>query len=110
MPFARRPRTRGSANGRTSEARFSSPQGEMNLCFRPYTLELKHAFTIATSSRTTTPVVLVEVEGEDVVGFGEASMPPYLGETHETAAAFLRQVNLEQFGDSFQLEEILPAI
>ena len=82
----------------------------MNLRFYPYTLELKHAFTIATSSRTTTPVMLVEVEHEGVVGYGEASMPPYLGETQETAAAFLRQVDLSRFPDPFQREEILPAI
>ena len=30
--------------------------GKMNLNYRPYTLELKHVFTIATNSRTTTPV------------------------------------------------------
>lgn len=82
----------------------------MNLRFHPYTLELKHAFTIATSSRTTTPVMLVEMEHEGVVGYGEASMPPYLGETQETAAAFLRQVDLSRFTDPFPLEEILPAI
>jgi L-alanine-DL-glutamate epimerase-like enolase superfamily enzyme len=82
----------------------------MQLRFRPYTLELKHAFTIATSSRTTTPVMLVEVEHDGVVGHGEASMPPYLGETQETAAAFLRRVDLARFPDPFQLEEILPAI
>lgn len=82
----------------------------MQLRFHPYTLELKHAFTIATSSRTTTPVMLVEVEHEGVTGYGEASMPPYLGETQATAAAFLRRVDLKRFPDPFQLEEILPAI
>lgn len=82
----------------------------MKLRFFPYTLELKHAFTIATSSRTTTPVMLVEVEQDGVVGYGEASMPPYLGESQESAAAFLSKVNLDRFPDPFQLEEILPAI
>ena len=37
-------------------------------------------------------------------------MPPYLGETQESAAAFLRQVDLARYPDLFQLEEILPAI
>lgn len=82
----------------------------MHLRFRPYTLELKHAFTIATSSRTTTAAMLVEVEHDGVVGCGEASMPPYLGETQETAAVFLRGVDLGRFSDPFRLEEILPAI
>lgn len=82
----------------------------MQLRFRPYTLELKYAFTIATSSRTTTPVMLVEVEHDGAVGYGEAAMPPYLGETQATAAAFLQRVDLGRFPDPFQLEEILPAI
>ena len=58
--------------------------GKMNLKYRPYTLELKHVFTIATNSRTTTPVVLTEIECNGIIGYGEASMPPYLGETHES--------------------------
>jgi L-Ala-D/L-Glu epimerase len=82
----------------------------MKLRFHPYTLELKHAFTLATSSRSTTPVMLVEVEKDGVIGYGEASMPPYLGETQDSAAAFLGQVDLGRFADPFQLEEILPAI
>ena len=82
----------------------------MKLRFHPYTLELKHAFTLATSSRRTTPVMLVEVEKNGVIGYGEASMPPYLGETQDSAAAFLAQVDLARFSDPFQLDEILPAI
>ena len=38
------------------------PKGKMTLRFKPYTLSLKHVFTIATSSRSTTPVVLTELE------------------------------------------------
>ena len=82
----------------------------MILRFTPYTAELRHAFTIATASRTSTPGMLVEVEHDGVVGYGEASMPPYLGETQASAAAFLAQVDLGRFPDPFQLGEILPAI
>ena len=76
----------------------------------PHTLELKHAFNIANNSRTTTPAVIVEIEQDGITGYGEAAMPPYLGESQETAAAFLRQADLRRFPDLFQLEEILPAI
>ena len=89
---------------------FETTVNTMKLRFTPYTLELRHAFTIATSSRTTTPVMLVEVEKDGIVGYGEASMPPYLGESHETASAFLSKVDLSTFPDPFQLTEILPAI
>ena len=92
-------------------ANFSpSPNLTVHLRFRPYTLELKHAFTIANFSRTTTPAMLVEVERDGVVGRGEAAMPPYLGESQATAAAFFQRVDLARFPDWFQLEEILPAI
>jgi L-Ala-D/L-Glu epimerase len=89
---------------------FEMTVNTMKLRFTPYTLELRHAFTIATSSRTTTPVMLVEVEKDGIIGYGEASMPPYLGESHETAAAFLGKVDLSRYPDPFQLTEVLPAI
>ena len=82
----------------------------MILRFTPYTAELRHAFTIATASRTSTPGMLVAVEHDGVIGYGEASMPPYLGESQASAAAFLARVDLGRFPDPFQLGEILPAI
>lgn len=82
----------------------------MNLRYYPHTLELRHAFTIATASRTTTPAMIVELEHDGVIGYGEAAMPPYLGESQATAAAFLDRVDLTRVADPFQLEEILPAI
>jgi L-Ala-D/L-Glu epimerase len=84
--------------------------GKMNLTFRPYMLELKHVFTIATNSRTTTPIVLTEIEFDGVVGYGEASMPPYLGETHESVQAFLSKVDLGRYENPFDLETILRDI
>ena len=82
----------------------------MHLRHQPYTLELAHAFNLATSSRTTTPALLVEFEHEGITGHGEAAMPPYLGETQASAAAFLDRVDLAALGDPFKLEEILPRI
>ncbi len=80
------------------------------LSFAPYTLQLKHAFTLSTSSRTTTPVILTEIEYDGITGYGEASMPPYLGESHESAAKFLSLLNLSQFNDPFLLVDILEYV
>lgn len=80
---------------------------KMILRFYPYTLELKHVFTVATASRKTTPVMITEIEYDSIVGYGEASMPPYLGESHQTATEFLSKVDLSQFNDPFKTEEIL---
>ena len=82
----------------------------MKLSFRPYDLQLKHVFTIANSSRTTTPVMLTQVEYDGLIGYGEASMPPYLGESQKTAAEFLAKVDLSSFSDPFEMEDIIQYI
>ena len=84
--------------------------GRMKMRFFPYELKLKHVFTVASYSRTTTPDVQVEIEYEGGTGYGEASMPPYLGQTVDTVMAFLRKVDLEQFSDPFGLEDILAYV
>ena len=48
--------------------------GKMKMKFFPYELKLKHVFTVASFSRTTTPDVQVEIEYEGVTGYGEASI------------------------------------
>jgi L-alanine-DL-glutamate epimerase-like enolase superfamily enzyme len=51
--------------------------------------------------------MLTKIEFGGYVGYGEASMPPYIGETQETAAKFLHKLNLSQFNDPFRIEDIL---
>ena len=97
-----------AANG--SKKSNSLRKSTLKLRFKPYELQLKHVFTIATSSRTTTPVMLVEVEYDGLIGYGEASMPPYLGESHKSVAEFLNKVDLSAFHDPFELETILAYI
>jgi L-alanine-DL-glutamate epimerase-like enolase superfamily enzyme len=67
-------------------------------------------FTIAAGSRSTTPVMLTEITYDNLVGYGEASMPPYLGESHSTAQFFLSRVDLAQFSSPFLVEDILTYI
>ncbi|MBP1646808.1 MAG: L-Ala-D/L-Glu epimerase [Bacteroidetes bacterium] len=81
----------------------------MRLTYHPYTLELRRTFTLATGSRTSTPAMLVEVEQDGIIGYGEASMPPYLGESQATAEAFLARVELSQ-ADPFRWDKILDAV
>lgn len=82
----------------------------MKLSWFPYELKLAHVFTVASYSRTTTPDVQVEIEYDGFVGYGEASMPPYLGHTVESVCAFLEKVNLEQFADPFCIEDIMAYV
>lgn len=80
--------------------------GRVNLSFEPYELKLRHAFNLAKSQRTTTPDVQVQIEYDGIVGYGEASMPPYLGETVDSVMSFLSKLDLAQFSDPFRIEEI----
>lgn len=84
--------------------------GHLNLSFYPYELQLRHAFNLARSSRTTTPDVQVQIEYDGLIGYGEASMPPYLGESIESVTKFLSKLDLTQFTDPFRLEEILEYV
>lgn len=83
---------------------------KLTLTYRPYTLELRHTFTVSAMSRTTTPAVLTEIEYDGVVGYGEAAMPPYLGESQESVIAFLKRVDLSKYANPFDLETILTDI
>lgn len=88
---------------------------KMQLRFFPYELKLAHVFTVASYSRSTTPDVQVELEYDGMIGYGEASMPPYLAKelgTVESVMAFLQRVQqvIGQFDDPFKIEEILTYI
>lgn len=93
-----------SANGQATKQ--TGRNGRLNLSFEPYELKLKHAFNLAKYQRTTTPDVQVQLEYDGIVGYGEASMPPYLGESVESVTSFLSKLDLSQFSDPFRVEEI----
>ena len=88
----------------------TSGSARMKLSFEPYELQLRHTFTVASYSRTSTPDVQVRIEYDGFTGYGEASMPPYLGQSVETVSTFLKKVNLEQFKDPFQIDGILEYV
>ncbi|MFV0390711.1 MAG: dipeptide epimerase [Paludibacteraceae bacterium] len=85
----------------------SPKKAKLKLSWKPYNLQLKHAFNISNYSRKTTPVVLTTLEYDGLIGYGEASLPPYLGESQSSVASFLEKVDLSAFKDPLQMEEIL---
>jgi len=84
----------------------------LKLLFTPHTLKFKRPFSIAHGSRDSTPVVFTRLEHNGFIGYGEASMPPYLGENHETALAFLSKAGkiLAGIPEPCTVAEILSAI
>jgi len=79
----------------------------MKLTYQPFELLLKHTFTIAKFSRTSTPVMLIKIEHEGRAGHGEASMVPYMGESFQSASDFLNKVDSNRFSYPFDFKEIL---
>lgn len=99
----------------TSPMSFSAPgtpsrpalhQGQLQLSFFPFELRLRHAFNLASSQRTVTPGVQVRLDYDGLTGYGEASMPPYLGESVASVTRFLSSLNLGQFTDPFRIDDI----
>jgi L-alanine-DL-glutamate epimerase-like enolase superfamily enzyme len=78
----------------------------MKLTYRPYDLLLKYPFTISGFSRTSTPLMLVELKHEGITACGEASMVPYMGESQQSAADFLSKVDSSQFKYPFDFGHI----
>jgi len=63
----------------------------MKFRYTPHTLYFKHPFKIAHGTRSSTPIVIIELEHGEQIGYGEASMPPYLGESHDSVISFLEK-------------------
>lgn len=108
LAFAASPISLSAASvaGASTATRAAARSGKLNLSFEPYELKLRHAFNLARSQRTTTPDVQVQIEYDGVIGYGEASMPPYLGENVESVCNFLNSLDLTQFSDPFRIEDI----
>jgi L-alanine-DL-glutamate epimerase-like enolase superfamily enzyme len=79
----------------------------MILRYHTFELKLKYPFKITRGVRTSNWVVLIEIEHDGTIGYGEASPSPRYGENIETVQNFLNKVDLSKFNDPFNLEEIL---
>ncbi len=82
----------------------------MKLRCKPYTLNLRHPFTITRGSRTEQKNVLVEIEDGEDIGYGEAAPSGRYGESQESVLKFLGRIDLAVFKDPFQLEDILSFV
>lgn len=87
----------------------------MVISCKQFELKLKFPFSIAKFTRNSTPLMLLRIEHEGKVGYGEASMVPYMGESYETANDFLKKIDWQKitFPINFEslnnyLDEIAP--
>jgi L-alanine-DL-glutamate epimerase-like enolase superfamily enzyme len=59
----------------------------------PYRIDLKRPFRLATGSRSHTDVVYIHLSSGPLKSVGEASLPPYLGESIESVVAFANSID-----------------
>ncbi len=78
----------------------------MKISCKEFELELKHPFSISKFTRTSTPLLLLKINYEGHIGYGEASMVPYMGESHASATAFLSKVDWNRFMHPFDFAAI----
>jgi L-alanine-DL-glutamate epimerase-like enolase superfamily enzyme len=79
----------------------------MTLSWKQYDLQLKHTFRISRSARDIAPVIILQMEHDGIVGYGEASPTKRYGESLETIAAFFSLLDLSRFDSPMMLEDIL---
>lgn len=84
----------------------------MKLSYLPYSLNFIHPFGLSYGTRTKTDVVFTKLECDGLVGYGEASLPPYLGESHESVSTFYNKAKeiLNDFNVHSNHEEVLNRI
>jgi len=86
---------------------------KLELEWEDFTGIMKYTFTISGSSRTTTPIVITKISWDGYEGYGEAAMPPYLGETAASCHEFYKKVVdnvFPKFDNPFLIEDIMAAV
>lgn len=85
---------------------------KLELAWEDFQGVMKFTFHISGSSRTTTPIVITRLSWDGYEGYGEAAMPPYLGETQASCHEYYKKVVenvLPKFDNPFQIEDIMKA-
>lgn len=84
----------------------------MILSFQPFQLKFKHPFGVSGHTRSETTSVFVTIEQNHCIGYGEACLPAYLGETLEGTLLFLKKAGtlLKTVHSTVAITEILSAI
>ena len=82
----------------------------MKIRFHTIELQLKHPFTISRGSSNVRQNIILELEHDGIIGYGEAAPIQRYGELAETVSTFLEKLHLEKFEDPFSLELILQYV
>jgi L-Ala-D/L-Glu epimerase len=82
------------------------------LSYAPYSLLFKHPFGLSYGTRASTEVVFVKVSCGSFSGYGEASLPPYLGETQQSVIFFFEKAKMimTELNNEFDLVKLINEI
>ena len=84
----------------------------MKLSVHPFFLEFIHPFALAHGTRAGTQLAFVKIEQEEIVAYGEASLPPYRKETFDSVKKWIESQyeNIEQLltTNPFENQENIP--
>lgn len=79
---------------------------------RPYALQFRFPFKLAVGLRTHTDIVILRIESETGISYGEAALPPYLGATVSSVISFFKKTDwaaiLNPGQANFQMAAELP--
>ena len=81
----------------------------MNIAYKPYLLEFKHPFGVSSNTRKNTLSIFIRIDNGKWSGYGEACLPPYLGETEDETLAFFEKCSelLSAYKGDFSITELL---
>lgn len=65
----------------------------VRLSYASYRLLFRHPFGTAHGMRDGTDAVFVRLEGHGATGYGEATMPPYVGDSADSVISYLRDMD-----------------
>ena len=80
------------------------------MTWKQYDLQLKHTFRISRSASTVATVIIVELEHDGIIGYGEASPTKRYGETVETIVSYLQRIDWSRFESPMFIDDILTSI
>jgi L-alanine-DL-glutamate epimerase-like enolase superfamily enzyme len=81
----------------------------MHISYSKYLLQFRHAFGISSNVRENTQTIYVKITSNGIDGYGEACLPPYLGESVEDTMFFFERAAsvLEMFESTTEITNIL---
>ncbi len=82
----------------------------MEIVFNKYELELTHEFAIANYSRKSTPIVLVEIKQDSLIGYGEASLPQYLKETQDSVIDWIKKLKIKNINSIDDIKNLIEKL